>query len=226
MLIGARYGFISLANDFKSKPSEYNIYSKLISDIFNANFPNFNLPTYTPTKINIDQTNVGELGTKLNLIIGNKVLLSKSDHGPDELNKVLINARSSSNNMNFKVDRANMRLSYDYNFLGNRHQKVYVSVGQPTKSGAKTLRVWSPCLNLNDPSSKLKYNFVLLDLIMKMHTRPDTKCRIGMHENQTMLIAMRDQMVESSDSIELEMLEHVASFADDFEMQYGKVDNY
>ena len=61
---------------------------------------------------------------------------------------------------------------------------------------------------------------------MKMHTRPDTKCRIGMHENQTMLIAMRDQMVESSDSIELEMLEHVASFADDFEMQYGKVDNY
>jgi len=225
ILAGAKCGFASLINSLKSIQPNYFIYSDKIVDLFNAylndDMPQNNSfkPIITNSKINIKTLNIGDLGIDYKFQIDGVTLFERKDHGPDELNKVLINARSGPKPINFEVDRDNMRLSYNYDYPNKRHQKVYVSVGQPTKSGAKTLRVWSPCLDLK--KFKGEYNFLLLDGIMSMHSNPDTRCRIGKNIEGDKLIAMRDQMVETSGVIEIEMLEHVAHFADEFEKKFG-----
>lgn len=230
ILIGAKYGFATLVNHYKSKESNYYIYSNKIVDLFNADLSkqiseiNLFEPIIKEKDITIQNSNVSDLDISYKIYINNRMLVEKVKHGPDELAKVLINSRSSSEPIHFDADREKMRLSCEYSFENGRHQKVYVSVGKATKHGNKTIRVWSPCLNFQKPSKA--YNFELLDAIMKMHSFPETYCRIGLSEDQKELIVMRDQMVESSGNIELEMIENVARFADDFENQYTHQDKY
>ena len=230
ILVGAKYGLATLSNEYKSNESSYFTFSNRITDLFNAHLINEDLkersfePALKNSQINVTKSKFGDLGQSYEFKVNEKILFKRDDQGPDELVKVLINARTSSKPLHFDIDRDNMCLKYQYEFPEGRHQTVFVSVGQPTNSGAKTLRVWSPCLNLKTFASK--YNFELLDGIMKMHSFPDTRCRIGLNENQDQLIVMRDQMVESTGTVELEMIEHVAQFADDFEKRFGNIDQY
>jgi len=223
MLIGAKIGFKAMPNNLKSFMPQYFLYSDLISNALNFK-NNFDLIEKV-YKVIVQKSPEGELGFKYNLKIASDIFLEKIDHGSSELTKIFLNARTGAVKINFDVDREKSRLSYTYNFKNGRQQTVYVSVGEPTLSGSSTIRVHSPCLDLSSPKGKEYFTDEVRMKILERHNRPEIYCRIAIDTLSQQLIVVKDLVIESSGTKDMEMLEHVAKFADDFEKEFD-LDEY
>ena len=112
------------------------------------------------------------------------------------------------------------RLKYTYQFKDGRRQTVYIKVGKPTKTGAKTLRFYSPCLDLSIKSNYDSLKKSAID-ILKRSNDPERYCRFAIDNEIKQLVVMRDQIDFSGQSAELDFLKHVAEVADEFEKAFG-----
>lgn len=217
ILIGSLTKFSRLPNDIKSVPSRYQFFSNLFENSLNSKLK---LSKFKKPKINVEEKKVGELGNQLSLLSGKDILVSRESQGPDELVKILLNARTGSNKMHFDVDRENQCLIYNW-IDNNRKQVVYISVGSRTQKGSSTVRISSPCLDLTLPEAKKILNEGLLYRILITQNLPELYCRIGIDEKNQKLLVIKDLLAEHSTSESLEMVEEVAKYADNFEKEFG-----
>lgn len=217
ILIGSLTKFSRLPNDIKSVPSRYQFFSNLFENSLNSKLK---LSKFKKPKINVEDIKIGELGNQLFLTSGKDILVSRENQGPDELIKILLNARTGINKMHFDVDRENQCLIYNW-IDNNRKQVVYISVGSKTQKGSSTVRISSPCLDLALPVAKKILNEGLLYRILITQNLPELYCRIGIDEKKQKLLVIKDLLAEHSTAESLEMVEEVAKYADNFEKEFG-----
>jgi hypothetical protein len=214
--VGALFGFETLSNEYKS----YNKYSYYFGSELKSLILNKEEKKYKSSDLCIDEQPYGSFGTKINLTYKSLNLIEKDYEGPVELNKILLLAKSSKDRITLDPDRALSRLKYTYEFKDGRRQTVYIKVGQPTKNGGKTLRFYSPCLDISIKSN-LKSLKKLAMTILERSNDPERYCRFAIDHEIQQLVVMRDQIDFTGSATELEFLKHVAEVADEFEKTLG-----
>jgi len=216
MLSGARYGLEQLPNHLKSINIGYRLYANMKSDYLNGN-----LQDSDNKEINLvlQMSDCGQVGTRFSLFLNDNVLVAKENQGPIELRMAMDKAQISK--ITLKPEREMNRLKYCYEFQDNRSQIVYISVGSPTAKGDKTVRLWSPCLDISTSKGKKMLSKDMALRLLEKNADPEVFCRFAINRVENIVMVLIDQIVIEMDSHELEMLEHVAIVADNLEKEFG-----
>jgi hypothetical protein len=219
MLSGARYGLEQLPNNLKSISIGYGLYANMKSDYINCNLQDSDISDYKEINLVLQMSDCGQVGTRFSLILNDSVLVAKENQGPIELRMAMDKAQISK--ITLKPERGMNRLKYRYEFQDNRHQIVYISVGNPTAKGDKTVRLWSPCLDISTSKGKKILSKDMALRLLEKNAEPDIFCRFAINRTENIVMVLMDQIVIEMDSHELEMLEHVAFVADNLEKEFG-----
>ena len=214
---GARLGTESSEVIYKQTNKEvFNFIINLKCFIFNND-----LDLLASNNIQIEEKFTdNSLKSILKLKYKNDLLLERIDNGPVELNKILHLAKDRKNPLTLKADKKFNRLMYKFEFPKGREQTVYIDIGNKTIDGHKTLRFYSPCLDLSLKNNE-DYYIKNCRNIHRMNNEPSQFCYFSEDKELKLLIAKRDVIDFSGIDKELDFLKHVAEKADEFEKKIG-----
>lgn len=222
MFSGARYGFEALPNSYKMQ-NEYSLefFQDIKSKIFNKDKNIFKIEDFIIT----ENFKTNSFESTLQIMYQNKMIVTKIDNGPVELNKIMLLAKSRKEPMTLSPEREFNRLAYKYEFdKGKRKQTVYIKTGALTKDGHRTLRFYSPCLDLSVKNNIAVLKNMLWDILLRQN-KPERFCRFAIDEESNQFIVMKDEIDHLDISKELGFLKHIAKVADQFEKEFG-LDKY
>jgi hypothetical protein len=221
IFIGARYGLECLSNKYKAENIEVFKFALTIKDtVFNDD-----KDYLIENDINILENYFEDsLQSSIKLSYKNNVLIEKINKGSDELNRILILAKSRKKQISLSVDREFNRLKYQYDFKNGRKQIVYIKVGEMTENGTKTIRFYSPCLDLSLEKNKEFIKKNAWEIFERMN-ESERFCRFAIDSKLKLFIVLKDEVDSASMDHELDFLEHVAKVADNFERNFG-IDEY
>lgn len=220
MFIGARFGLENLSNEFKAKNKEvFNLCTDVKSLLFNNENESF-----VENNLSIEELPFSAFGKKLKILYKSNILVERENIGSAELNRILLLSKTSSKKISLYPDREFDRCKYTYQFKDGRKQIVYIQVGKPTIKGEKTLRFYSPCLDLSQDKNIDLLKSQIWKILVKSN-EPERYCRFAIDEHLKMLIVVIDQIDFAMTEEQLNFLEHVAQVADEFEKEFG-FDNF
>ena len=221
IFIGARYGLECLSNKYKAENIEVFKFALTIKEaVFNDD-----KECLKENDINILENYFEDsLQSSIKLSYKNNVLIEKINKGSDELNRILILAKSRKKQISLSVDREFNRLKYQYDFKNGRKQIVYIKVGEMTENGTKTIRFYSPCLDLSLEKNKEFIKKNAWEIFERMN-ESERFCRFAIDNKLKLFIVLKDEVDSASMDHELDFLEHVAKVADNFERKFG-IDEY
>ena len=221
IFIGARYGLEELSNKYKAENIEI---FKFALTVKNAVF-NDDKDYLIENDITIVENYFEDsLQSSIKLSYKNNVLIEKINKGSDELNRILMLAKSRKKQISLSVDRKFNRLKYQYDFKNGRKQIVYIKVGEMTENGNKTIRFYSPCLDLSVEKNKEFIKKNSWEIFERMN-ESERFCRFAIDSKLKIFIVLKDEVDSASMDHELDFLEHVAKVADNFERKFG-IDEY
>ncbi len=221
ILAGARSGFEALSNSLKSLPVRYNLYSNLKADLINSNWKTSLLKKHNDgPEIKLALQEWGVMGQNFQLFVNDEKLVEKKDEGSLELRTVL--NKSEAAGIQLKYEREQHRLSYRYEFKNDRSQTVYVSIGVENENNDKTIRFWSPCLDVSNASGKKLFNAAMKQKLLEKNCEMHIYCRFAFCKQEKAILVIHDQILDTMDQSELcSGLKHVAITADEFENELG-----
>ena len=221
LLCGARVGFERLDNEFKYEKVNYPIMSELKAIHFNNLLKSQLKDIVDIPALKIEKTALENMSTRFAIKVGQRHLIKKTIEGDLYLRMVRDRAEKAGYRMEFEHEYN--RLSYRFQFKGDRKQIIYISRGKDNRYGEATVRFWSLCLDLSKTTGKRRLTKNLYEKLMKMNCDAHLNCRFGQSDKEEAIIVLVDQIVETIDQKELKAhLEHVANVADNYERGVGR----
>ncbi|MBZ0135005.1 MAG: YbjN domain-containing protein [Planctomycetes bacterium] len=227
LLSGTWAGLERLPNNIKASGGEFSLLAQAKAALINrwlALDDTANLPLTEFLNPLLESSDAGPMGQKLVLKVGGQVLLRRDI----EADVVLRSVRDAAELLGQKLayDRDKDRLSLRFDFEGGRTQTIFIEKGMPDRRGHKTIRIWSPCMDLSTATQRKKLTKKMYEHLMRLNSAPNLNCRFAESMRDQAVIVLVDQLAETLDQKELKAhMENVAMAADMFERAEG-VDVY
>lgn len=225
LLAGARIGYLGLPSETKMAFANSIYLSNLKSDMFNSRWNAsdckqelFEGDPELLIEKDRDETDIYKLNW-----YGKPVIQGRYEGCP-ELKLVKYKAEILGKHLKYESEIES--LSYVWLLDNGRTQKVYVSVGNVSQHGYKSIRFWSPCFDFEKVKmTKEEKNKLLYNTLVE-NGKDFMSCRFALNDKGNLMQVIVDQLLDTLDGDELKHgLEHVATIADRFEERYG-LDRY